>query len=321
MKVLIIAPFEKPEYTAHLIVRTFVGLGITPRLFSHREIQRDVGTERMNILLSEKLRDYHWGDLILIIKGDNIDPGVLEFTNARKALWHFDFDSVELPTHLIAIGIQGKAKVFLTCYPWVDELRQHGVDAFFLPQATDPAVYHPETPRPEYKCDIAFIGTNKPGRYEILQRLSRKFDCKVFGEGWTQPDCYPDKPAYLNEFNKVCASAKIVLNITPSKDWPIYERTFSQRIYMVLAAEGFLLTDLIPGLSQFFNIGNEVGCYHSLEYLEREVDWWLRRDSLREQIAHAGRQRILKEHTYYHRIGVLAKCLGLLLSVRNSSRA
>jgi len=297
MKILFIAPLENPESTAWLILKAMRNLGLEVEAISYREYEID----SMNAGIFDMVENYSWDDVIFVVKGESIYPEILRKTKARKILWHFDFDSHTLTKDLID-KCSVYNKVLLTCYPWVEQLRELGINAFFMPQATDPSVYHPTIFEPKYACDVAFIGSWKPGREEILLELKKDFDLKVFGNGW-DTRFMPGYPVYLDEFNKVCSSAKVILNITPSNEWPIYEKTFSQRIYMVMAAGGYLVTDRIPGLPLKW-----LGVYENLDELKEIIRSAIEDKNIRKHICQSARTEILQKHTYYHRVKEIMTC-------------
>lgn len=308
MKILFVAPLESPECTAWLILKAMKNLGLEVEPFSYREITKTESQESMNFQLREKVIHLEWKDLVFVIKGDGIWPETLIAISARKILWWFDFDSFILPENLIKFS-RNFHYVFLMCYPWVASLRDLGINAFFMPQATDPSVYHPVKPEAKYECDVAFIGSYKAGRDVILREL-KNFRLLVFGNGWNR------KPVYLEEFNKVCNSAKVILNITSSDDWPIYSRTFSQRIYMTMAAGGYLVTDNIPELPFKW-----VGVYENIPRLKGIIEWAIENEDIRKVVCKKARVEILRNHTYYHRIKEIFRCLRLSPSVLKSTRA
>lgn len=317
-KILIIAPFSKPEMTSWLILRAFNYVGLSVEKFDYRLLAAEHGIEKMNEMLKAIVQNLPGGSVALILKGDWINPLIFEGRwDLKRVLWFFDFDAYQPHNWLRRTG-RWMTAMFLMCYPWVEQLREEGVNAFYLPQATDPTVY---MPMPEVKktCDVAFIGTKKPGRGEILAWVAQHFSLEVWGEDWQDMDFKPGKPAYLEDFCNACARAKIIINITPSIDWPIYEKTFSQRIYMAAGCGACILTDRIPGLDEFFD-KNEIAVYDE-KYLMNQIKFLLDNKVLRESIGKAARRRVLMQHQYIHRIKEMFTCLGLSLSALRSSQA
>lgn len=319
MKILLIAPLSRPEMTGHIIKQAFLDLGFNVETFDYRVKAVKFGVAAMNELLLNKIRELNRIDMAVILKGELLEPLIFDAEKCIRVLWYFDFDAVEPPGYLIILG-RCVTAAFLTCYPWVDSLRDLGVNAFFLPQAADPMIYNKVDFDSAFASDVAFIGTRKPGREEFLKKLASRFNLKVWGEQWQDSELKPGIQAYLEDFNKVCSSAKIIVNITSSDDYPSYMSTLSQKIFMVLAAEGFLLNDSILNIHSFFEINKELVLYNNVDDLSQKIEYYLGHDELRAQIAHAGRMRVLKEHTYIHRLRRMFECLGLLLSVQRNTR-
>ncbi len=65
--------------------------------------------------------------------------------------------------------------------------------------------------------------------------------------------------------------------------------------------ETFLLTENLNGSSGCFEPGEELACFDSLESLPGEVDRWLADPEGRRRIASAGRERVLRDHTFPER--------------------
>jgi len=317
-KILLIAPFSKPEMTSWLIARAFSYIGLSAERFDYRHLAMTYGAEQMNQMLKAEIQKLPGGSLCLILKGDLIDPTIFEGRwDLKRAAWLFDFDAFEPHEWFRKLG-RWMTAVFLMCYPWVEKLREFGVNAFFLPQATDSLIYMP-VQNVQPTCHVAFIGTYKPGRYEILQRVNEKFNLEIWGEQWKPAGFKLGIPAYLDEFNLACSKAMIVLNITSSPDWPIYEKTFSQRIYMAASCQACILTDKIPGMNEFFAPG-EIFEYEPDNLLE-QIEILIKDEKLRKAAGRAARMRVLKEHQYVHRIKEMLPCLGLSPYALRNSRA
>ena len=318
-QILLVAPLWHPGMTGHLILNALTSISLNVETFPYRSIQAAKGTKVMNDLLKARIMSLPRGSLIILIKAESINPKVfLGRFDIRKVLWHFDFNADKPHDWIIRLSKFMNA-VFLICEPWVEQLRNLGINAFFLPQATDPRIYHPiET---EKKCDISFIGTgaNKPGRSEILREIAKEFKLEVWGEQWNE--FTPGIPAYLNDFCEVCSHSKIVLNLPPALDLPDYYQTFSQRIYMLASCGTCILTNAVQGLDNFFKTCDtdiEIFTYSSGTIL-KDIRTLLRDEALLKVVGHAARQRVLKQHTYNHRIKEMFTCLGLLPSaLRNT---
>ena len=317
-RILIVAPFAKPEMTSWLILKAFHDVGIQAEKFDYRTLGIEYGIDEMNAMLRDNLSSLPSASVVLIIKGDWIKARTLfGMWHLLRALWIFDFDSFQPHDYLYQLG-RVVSLVFLMCEPWVEKLRSAGINAHFLPQATDSEIYRPVPT--EKLFDVGFIGSNKPGRAEILERIRKKFKLGVWGEDWQGTDFKPGVPAYLENFSLACSQSKILLNITASPDWPIYPKTFSQRIYMAASCSSCILTDEVPGIEEFFSPSSEILTYKN-ETLISQISNLLSNEDRLSSIGEAARRKVLIKHQYFHRLRRMFLCLGLLLSVLRNSPA
>ena len=81
----------------------------------------------------------------------------------------------------------------------------------------------------------------------------------------------------------------------------------NQRVFDVPATGAFLLTDYREQVENLFEPGTEIICYRSPEEAKQLAAEYLARPERRAAVAEAARRRILAEHTYDHRLRVLAK--------------
>ena len=103
---------------------------------------------------------------------------------------------------------------------------------------------------------------------------------------------------YHNEMPLVFAASKINLNITT----PNIEDGIPLRVFDVLSAGGFLMTDYRPGLEKLFDIGKDLVVYDGINDLANKARYYLQHDKERELIAASGFDKLQKLHTYKHRI-------------------
>jgi spore maturation protein CgeB len=83
------------------------------------------------------------------------------------------------------------------------------------------------------------------------------------------------------------------------------------RTFEVPGSGGFLLTDRVPHLEDYFELDREVGVFDSTEDLIERVGWWLDHPDERQAVADAGYRRVLAEHTYDHRFEQIFATIGL----------
>ncbi len=106
---------------------------------------------------------------------------------------------------------------------------------------------------------------------------------------------------YLDEMPSVFASSKINLNMTI----PNIENGIPLRVFDILSAGGFLMTDYRPEIENLFDINKDLVVYDGTDDLVAKVEYYLRHDKERELISANGFDKLQKLHTYSHRINVM----------------
>ena len=104
--------------------------------------------------------------------------------------------------------------------------------------------------------------------------------------------------SYYDELNCFYNSTRINLNITSTQ----MRNAVNQRVFDVPAAGGFLLTDYKEQLEEMLDVGKDIICYQDKEEIPDYIRFYLSHNCLREKIIQRGKSRILKEHTYTHRL-------------------
>lgn len=103
---------------------------------------------------------------------------------------------------------------------------------------------------------------------------------------------------YFDEMPFVFASSKINLNMTI----PNIENGISLRVFDVLSAGGFLMTDYRPELENLFDIDKDLVVYDGTTDLIKKAKYYLKHDKERELIKARGFNKLQELHTYRHRI-------------------
>jgi len=96
----------------------------------------------------------------------------------------------------------------------------------------------------------------------------------------------------------VIASSDIVL----APDHPATDTYWSNRVFLTLGFQGFLLHPYCERLKDFYEDGKELVMYKSRSELYELIDHYLKSPSERQKIREAGYARTIAEHTYTHRV-------------------
>lgn len=174
----------------------------------------------------------------------------------------------------------------------------------------------------ELKHEITFVGQPHGDRRQIvagLQDAGLAVEC--WGFGW------PAGPLGHAEMVDVFASSRINLNLSNSSQAPGVKATVRRmlrlrpppprppqikgRNFEVPGCGGFLLTERLPHLEDFFELGREVAVFERSDELAEQARYWLEHEQQRRAIAEAGHRRVMAEHTYDHRFAAIFAELGL----------
>ena len=102
----------------------------------------------------------------------------------------------------------------------------------------------------------------------------------------------------LEEMPLIFNRSKINLNITAKS----IRSGLSLRIFDVLAAGGFLITNYQADIPDFFEIGKDLVVYDSLENLKELCAYYLSHEDERAMIARHGNETVKRLHTYDRRL-------------------
>lgn len=270
-------------------------------------------------------------DLVFVMNGDMLladtlrhwrgqledDPQPVE-KPARVALWFFD-SMTHIP--LCEENISAVDAVF--CYEQTDIpliREQYDVEAYFLPQAVDPAIYHPLDG--SYKrYDIVFAGdlVHSTKRREVMQAVVAHYPdlrIKVWGEykpwyknpwAWftrERRDVYRNHNASGKQLNQDYNASRIVLNIHHEQQ----QDGANPKVYEIAATGTYQICDANPYIDQLFSKGeaglyhidNTVGEEHRYDELFSCIDEALLHDKTKQ--AQSAQSLILGAHTFEARM-------------------
>lgn len=168
--------------------------------------------------------------------------------------------------------------------------------------AIDPDFHYPR--QQEKTCDIAFVGTLLPAnlyseRVEALEVL-QDFDLGI----WSVHDVPESLKANVRgsalgeTMLNVLSSAKISLNVHGN----FMRYGGNMRLFEAAGVGAFQIVDDRPGIHEWFTEDEHLVIYHDLDELREKVAYYLAHPQEREGIAQAGREHVLKYHTYENRL-------------------
>ncbi len=143
--------------------------------------------------------------------------------------------------------------------------------------------------------DVTFVGQNYGRRRENLLYLKNNgVPIVVFGRGFGRFLEFDD---IIKTFN----ASKINLNFSGSSSNDGIKQ-IKGRVFEVPMCGGFLLTEYVDGIEEYYEIGKEVECFENITEASEKISYYLKHDDKRIEIANRGYSRALKDHTWVKRL-------------------
>lgn len=174
----------------------------------------------------------------------------------------------------------------------------------------------------ELKHDVTFVGQPHGDRKQIVAGLQDGgLVVECWGFGW------PAGPLEHSGMVDVFASSRVNLNLSNSSQVPGVKALVRRLLHLrpppprppqikgrnfeVPGCGGFLLTERLPHLEDYFELGREVAVFERSDELAEQARHWLEHDEQRRAVADAGYRRVMAEHTYDHRFAAIFAELAL----------
>lgn len=270
-----------------------------------------IGKRRMNKEILQLARSENPDYIFYITYRDEISPKTLKKLNQERYKvigwfsddhWRFDNYSKFIARNLFCSITTDKEVVA--------KYKLHNLDVIKSQWAANHKYYKPVSSTKKY--DVTFVGQKYGVRGEIIEYLIKNhIPIEAFGRGWG--DYIP-----FEEIISIFSNSKINLNISASSLDPKIKQ-IKGRIFEVLMCGGFLLTDYVNELKNYFDIGKEIVCYEDEQDLIYKIKYFLKNEKEREKIAKSGYYASLERNTWHSRFRDIFKKLDLMdiKTVRN----
>lgn len=139
-------------------------------------------------------------------------------------------------------------------------------------------------------------------RYLALSILSSKYQVKLYSndkDGRLKNVEFGGYVDYQTQMPAIFADSDINLNISLRT----IQSGIPLRVLDILGCNGFVISNYQSEIEEYFQIGQEIEIYTCLEELLEKVDFYLKHENLRRQIAQAGLERVKKDFSFELRIG------------------
>ena len=212
------------------------------------------------------------------------------------------------------------------------KLKQYNPAVFFLTQAFEPSFFPvgeiSDRDLRTYSTDITFVGNlgSKPcylPRRKFLQAVLKKgFTLKWWGPRLprklsTLPlilgklgRSYGGKFVWGEEHAKISRLSKIYLGLDAQ---PHVRKSVSERLYIAVGCGAFYMCHHIEGIEDILEPDREIVTFRTEAEMIDKIRYYLGNQNLRRKIAGAGKERVLREHTYEVRMKDLMNIIEAVL--------
>jgi glycosyltransferase involved in cell wall biosynthesis len=203
-----------------------------------------------------------------------------------------DPDVFEPTTRHIAANFD----VFLTnapdCVPRYETL---GVRAMLMPFGTNHAFFKPVPPLGEYRCEVLHLGRALPDRVEPVRALMENFDTHLYGERWDEYGIASRGVVYGDQLLAALNSAAVTVLffLTPSGH-PLVK----VGLFDFAAAGALVATNRFSEVERYFSYGAEIIGFDTIEDMLETIRYHVDHPQQAALIRLAGRERVLREHSW-----------------------
>lgn len=207
------------------------------------------------------------------------------------------------PDRVVPAALAGLEQVLVASDRFAAALREQGVEASALHQATDPDRFRPTAGGPHH--ELLFVGNSRGVRRRILDDLPAGRVPAVYGYGWDDslldPACLCGEHVPNEQLPAYYTAADVVLN----DHWDTMRALAfpSNRLYDAAACGSAVVSDHLDGLDRLFD--GAIATYRDRADLARVIDGLLADAGRRRELGERARRVVLQRHTFDHRVPAL----------------
>ena len=191
---------------------------------------------------------------------------------------------------------------------WMNE----GVPVEAILNATDIFDYVGGQQRPEFQCDLSFVGGYWGYKAETFDKWliplcnSQEYKIKIFGNSpWPHPAYCGFVPQELTK--DVFSSALICPNLSEPHS-QVYGFDVIERPFKLLSCKAFVISDYVEGLEKLYPEGGIVFAKTPNEFKDK-IDFFKAHPDQRLNHIQMGYDITMREHTYFHRVAQIFNAL------------
>lgn len=273
--------------------------------FDFVDIGKTHGIARMSDMLLERVSSFQPDVLFTVFFDENHDPKRETLkrisANIKTIGWfcdsHFRYDNFDRPwADALSYNVTTSASAYQRYVK--DGL---GLKVIKSQWGASPAYVNLGMQK---DIDVSFVGQPHGDRRQVIDIMRRAgVNIQTFGTGW-------DKRLSFDEVVRTFNISKINLNLNNACD--VRYKQIKGRNFEVPACGGFLLTGHAENLGEYYEIGKEIVTFDTTQDMIDKIRYYLAHDKEREDIARAGYERTMRDHTYFTRFDHIFTKIGLL---------
>lgn len=229
-------------------------------------------------------------DLVFLAKTDSINYKLIPKINKYAKTWYFFMDPLKIAININAYKYALLSKWSSATFTSVNSLfKREGANSYFITQGFDPVVFKPSENNFNKKIDVIFVGSFNLKRKNYVNFLEKNnISIICYGSGWK------NKPIYLERLVYKYRASKIILNFTEGKIG------FSVRVFQAMGTGSFLISEYCKDLEKIFKKGVHLDWFKTPNELLKIVNYYLKNEIIREDIARQGYKYVLENFTWEH---------------------
>lgn len=349
MKILYVAPkYDYGKYKRgfsfehYNFLDTLYNTGNDIVYFDYMDILKKMGKARMNNLLLETVRAEKPELMFVFLFEYELEPkAISQISKSGKVItvnwfaddhWRFDNYSRYWAPHfnwVVTTDFQAVSKYHSTGYQNV-VLSQWACNHFLYRNLEFDPLY-----------DVSFIGQAYGNRQTIIETIEKAgINVLTRGQGWASGRASQDEmieiinrsrinlnlanasvqytadwvrfidryALYTPGVKRIWRMARSLVTSSSARAQPIFQ--IKGRNFEIPGCGGFLITDYVKGLEEFYQPDKDIVCYNTVDELVKKIRYYLENEDLRRQIASNGLKTTLERHTYVHRFNQVFQKMG-----------
>ncbi len=308
-------PERGPSYEQMNFLSSLQHAGYETHQFDFMERQRIVGTSAMRKELVRMAGELDVDVVFSVLFTNELDGATLravrESTGAPLINWFAD-DHWRLSE--FSIPIAASLDWIVTTFPdAVPEYEARGLGNVILSQwACNQHLYRPMSDAASDSC-VSFVGSAYGDRPSIVRSIADSgVDVACWGSGWKSGRL--DFDQMIQVFSRSAVNLNLAGSYRPSfarslvlhalrkgGDRKARPPQIKGRVFELAGCAAFQITESVPHLADYFDLGTEMVAYSDRADLIEKVHYWLDHAAERRLAAEAAHKRVLRDHTWERR--------------------